>query len=76
MKYKEGQTVVLKIGFYDEHDRKYIPKNAEGHIVNVLPVLGSYQIDFTGYALVMVPEEMIVTNSHDDAKMALEKKRK
>ena len=60
MKFREGETVVLKIGFYDEHDRKYIPKAAEGHIVNVMPVLESYQIDFTGYALVMVPEEMII----------------
>jgi len=59
MKYKEGESVILKIGFYDEHDRKYIPKNAEGHIVNVMPVLDSYQVDFTGYALIMVPEEII-----------------
>ena len=59
MKFREGETVVLKIGFYDEHDRKYIPKLAEGYIVNVMPVLESYQIDFSGYSLVMVPEEMI-----------------
>ena len=59
MKYKEGETVMLKLGYYDEHDRKYIPKNAEGHIVNVMPVLESYQVDFTGYALVVVPEEII-----------------
>jgi len=59
MKYKEGDTVALKLGYYDEHDRKYIPKNAEGHIVNVMPVLDSYQVDFTGYALVLVPEEIL-----------------
>ncbi len=59
MKYKEGETVVLKLGFYDEHDQKYIPKEAEGHIVNIMPVLDSYQVDFSGFALVMVPEEMI-----------------
>jgi len=59
MKFKEGDTVLLVLGFYEEHDRKYIPKNAEGHIVNVMPVLDSYQVDFEGYALVMVPEEML-----------------
>lgn len=50
---------MLKLGFYDEHDRKYIPKDAEGHVVNVMPVLESYQVDFTGYALVLVPEEIL-----------------
>ena len=59
MKYKEGQTVILRLGFYDEYDRKFIPKNAEGHIINVMPVLDSYQVDFYGHALVLVPEEMI-----------------
>lgn len=59
MKYKEGETVVLKLGFYDEHDRKYIPKDAEGYIVNVMSVIHSYQVDFDGYALVMVPEEIV-----------------
>lgn len=61
MKYKEGDTVTLTLGYYDEHDRKYIPKNAEGHIVNVMPVLESYQVDFPGYALVVVPEDIIAT---------------
>ena len=63
MKYKEGETVMLKLGYYDEHDRKYIPKNAEGFIVNVMYVLDSYQVDFSGYAMVMVPEEMIAVKA-------------
>ena len=70
MKYKESETVKLRVGFYDDHDRKYIPKDTEGHIVNVLPVLECYQVDFPGYALVMVPEEMLAVNEHAEVKHA------
>jgi hypothetical protein len=79
MKYKESDTVILTRGFYDEHDRIYIPQNTEGQVVNVMPVLQSYQIDFTGYTIVLVPEEIIsakVAVSHDKQPAAEAKRKK
>jgi hypothetical protein len=72
MKYKESDTVILTRGFYDEHDRIYIPKDAEGYVVNVMPVLQSYQVDFAGYTVVLVPEEIVgAPVRHDEKKQAL-----
>jgi hypothetical protein len=59
LKYQPGDAVVLVINYDDDFDHIHIPKGTKGVITNMHLLLTSYDVEFTGFGTVFLPEEML-----------------
>lgn len=59
LKYQPGDAVVLVVNYDDDFDHIHIPKGTKGVITNMHLLLTSYDVDFTGFGTVFLPEEML-----------------
>jgi hypothetical protein len=59
LKYQPGDAVALVINYDDNYDHVHIPKGTKGVITNMHLLLASYDVEFTGFGTVFLPEEML-----------------
>ena len=59
LKYQPGDAVVLIVNYDDEFDHIHIPKGTKGVVTDMHLLLTSYDVEFTGFGTVFLPEEML-----------------
>jgi hypothetical protein len=59
LKYQPGDAVVLIVNYDDDFDHVHIPKGTKGVVTNMHLLLSSYDVEFTGFGTVFLPEEML-----------------
>ena len=59
LKYQPGDAVVLIVNYDDDFDHIHIPKGTKGVVTNMHLLLTSYDVEFTGFGTVFLPEEML-----------------
>lgn len=59
MKYRTGEEVILVVNYDDEFDHIHIPKGTKGVVTDQHLLLSSYDVEFTGFGTVFLPEEML-----------------
>jgi hypothetical protein len=59
LKYQPGDAVVLVVNYDDDFDHVHIPKGTKGVVTNMHLLLTSYDVEFTGFGSVFLPEEML-----------------
>lgn len=64
LKYQTGDEVVLIVNYDDEYDHIHIPKGTKGVVTDMHLLLTSYDVDFTGFGTVFLPEEMLSVSIH------------
>ena len=59
LKYQPGDAVALVVNYDDDYDHIHIPKGTKGVITDMHLLLTSYDVEFTGFGTVFLPEEML-----------------
>lgn len=59
LKYQKGDEVILTVNYDDDYDHIHIPKGTKGTITDQHLLLASYDVEFTGFGTVFLPEEML-----------------
>ena len=59
LKYQPGDEVTLIVNYDDDFDHIYIPKGTKGVITDLHLLLTSYDVEFSGFGTVFLPEEML-----------------
>ncbi len=59
LKYQTGDAVVLVVNYDDDYDHIHIPKGTKGTVTDMHLLLASYDVEFTGFGTVFLPEEML-----------------
>jgi hypothetical protein len=67
LKYQTGDAVVLAVNYDDDYDHVHIPKGTKGVVTDMHLLLSSYDVEFTGFGTVFLPEEMLSVSArvHD-----------
>jgi len=66
LKYHKEEEVILAADYDDNYDHIHIPKGTKGTITDMNLLLASYDVEFTGFGTVFLPEEILASaaNTH------------
>ncbi len=64
LKYQTGDPVILIVNYDDDFDHIHIPKGTKGVVTDMHLLLTSYDVEFTGFGTVFLPEEMLSVPVH------------
>ena len=62
LKYQTGDEVFLVVNYDDDYDHIHIPKGTKGVVTDMHLLLTSYDVEFTGFGTVFLPEEMLAVH--------------